>query len=134
MEAIQAIPENIQVAEYAAEDTQCTVIAIPVNFDNIEIVSEILPNEIIQVKKNKKCCIITSPNFTQLLIWLFMCILFIAFSLFIGYIVCVFLVLVFNVDWDIMSYSVDKQLGIYFGIGIILTIIGCIFINKDKNL
>ena len=132
MEIVQGIPENIQIAEYARGEQECIVIATPVNFDNIQLVAEILPDEAIQVKNNKIYCCSSYQDLTRILVWLFMCIMFVVFIVFVGYIVCVCLILVFNIEWNIMNYSVEKQLGIYFGIGAVLNITGCLFVNRNK--
>lgn len=134
---VQGIPENIQVAKYSSSEDPYIITATTINIEEVQIVIETLPDDdaqpdrFIPVGHNRKYCSLSSQYLCKILIWLFTLVFCIAFIMLLGFLVCVFLVLVFNVNWNIMEYSVEKQLGIYFGIGLIITIGGCI-VNKNN--
>ena len=57
---------------------------------------------------------------------------FIGIILLAGYVFSIFMVSVFNVDWNIFKSDIPSQLGVYFGIGFVIVILTCICVNYEK--
>tara|TARA_Y100000389_G_scaffold204202_2_gene255562 strand:+ start:15879 stop:16301 length:423 start_codon:yes stop_codon:yes gene_type:complete len=63
---------------------------------------------------------------------IFFCALWATLMIFFGFLVCILLINVFNMKWDLLHYSVGLQITIYLGIGSIIMLILCLVINRNK--
>jgi hypothetical protein len=109
------------------------VVVVPISEQNdIEypICSEINDITVTEINssKHKKC---STLRYGILLLIRLIVLIFLL--IFMGFIICMSLVFVFNVDWDINKKSYIEQIGIYFGIGTGIIFVAILFIKNNTR-